>query len=240
LQMDFAAGVSHELRTPLAIICSAADNLAEGVVTSGPQVKYYGALIRNEGGRLSSMVDQILAFVAQESGRVRYDLQPLEIEGFIDQVLAESRTVIESSGLNLEKHIPPELPLVRADAVALAQCVQNLISNAVKYGADGGWIGVRAESRDTANGEEIQLTVADHGPGIAPPDLPHIFEPFYRGQIAAAIQARGTGIGLSLAKDIAEAMGGSLTVWSEPGKGSAFTLHIPAMDKGEQVLVEPA
>ncbi len=240
LQMDFAAGVSHDLRTPLTIICSAADNLAEGVVTSAPQVKYYGALIRNEGGRLSSMVDQVLAFVAQASGRARYDLQPLEIEGFIEQVLADSRTVIEASGLSLEKHIHPGLPLVRADAVALAQCVQNLISNAAKYGAGGGWMGLRAESRPTPGGEEIQLTVEDHGPGIAPAVLPHIFEPFYRGQVATSIQARGTGIGLSLAKDIAGAMGGSLTVWSEPGKGSSFTLHLPAVEKCEHGLAKPA
>ncbi|HUY12197.1 MAG TPA: HAMP domain-containing sensor histidine kinase [Terriglobia bacterium] len=240
LQMDFAAGVSHDLRTPLAIICSAADNLADGVVTSGPQVKDYGALIRNEGARLSSMVDQVLAFVAQESGRVRYDLQPLEIEGFIEQVLDGSRAVLESSGLHVEKHIPPDLPLVRADRVALAQCVQNLISNAAKYGAAGGWMGLRAEDRKTAHGEEIQLTVEDRGPGIAAADLPHIFEPFYRGQMAYSTQARGTGIGLGLAKDIAAAMGGSLTVRSEPGKGCAFTLHLPAMDKGEQVLAEPA
>ena len=239
LQMDFAAGVSHDLRTPVAIICSAADNLAEGVVTLGPQVKDYGALIRNEGARLSSMVDQVLAFVAQESGRVRYDLQPLEIGSFIDQVLAGSPAVIESSGLRVEKHIPPDLPLVRADRVALAQCVQNLISNAANYGAAGGWMGLRAESCLTSQGGEIQLTVEDRGPGIAAADLPHIFEPFYRGQTAHASQARGTGIGLGLAKDIAAAMGGSLTVRSEPGKGCAFTLHLPAMDKGEQVLAEP-
>jgi signal transduction histidine kinase len=242
LQMDFAAGISHELRTPLAIICSAADNLAEGVIISGPQVKHYGALIRDEGGRLTSLVDQILAFVAEESGRVRYDFQPLEIEGFVEQVLADSRTVIESSHLRLEKHISPDLPLVRADAVALSQCVQNLISNVAKYGSEGGWIGVQAESRMTTRGEEIQLTVEDRGQGIAPADLPHIFEPFYRGQAAAANQTHGTGIGLSLAKDIATAMGGTLTVRSEPGKGAAFTLHIPAMerDKDESALSRPA
>lgn len=228
LQIEFVAGVSHELRTPLAVICSAADNLAAGVVGSSEQTRQYGSLIRDEGRRLADMIGQILAFAKAQSSRGKYDLRAVEVESIIESALAASKPAIQQAGVEVAKQIDPDLPPVMTDQASLTNCVQNLLSNALKYGNEGGWVAVRASSEAGDKGTEVQISVEDRGPGIDPEDLPYIFEPFYRGARATGAQIHGTGLGLSLVKDFMEAQGGRVTVKSEPGKGSAFTLHVPA------------
>ena len=225
MRMDFVASVSHELRTPLAVISSAAENLADGVVESGAAVREYGQLIRDEGKRLGVMVERILQFSAVKSNR-RYQLGPVEVGPVIEAILAEAATAIHGAGFTLEKSVDPELPAALADEHGLKQCVHNLVGNALKYGGDARWIGVKAMVSTEAFGPEIQVTVNDRGPGIAAAELAHIFEPFYRGLHAHSIAAAGTGLGLSMTKEIAEAMGGRITVASKAGQGTAFTLHL--------------
>lgn len=227
LQMQFVAGVSHELRTPLTVICSAADNLADGVVSSPPQVQSYGAAIRNEGRRLSDMVEQILAFAGAQAGRLRPTLQPIEIDGIIDRAISACGPVLRESACQVEKHIQPDLPAVMGDPTSLTHCLRNLLHNALKYGKENEWIGVRAELSAGDRGPELQISVADHGPGIEPDDLPHVFEPFYRGRSVVASQVLGTGLGLSLVKQIIEAHRGRVKVTSTVGQGSCFTLYLP-------------
>ena len=130
---------------------------------------------------------------------------------------------IREAGVEVERHIEPDLPPVMADAASLESSLRNLISNAVKYGGQGHWVGIRAAN----GGAEVQISVEDKGPGIEPADLPHIFEPFYRGPDAVNAQIHGTGLGLSLVKRFIEAQGGRVTVKSTPGEGSSFTLHLP-------------
>lgn len=225
LQMEFVAGVSHELRTPVAVICSAADNLAEGFVGAKDQVKEYGALIRNEGRRLAGMIEQILRFAAGQSRPASYTLGPVPVSAAIARVLADIAALPEAEGFTVEREIEPDLPPVRADAAALAHCLGNLLSNALKYGGEARWARVRAGKTD--DGSRVRISVEDHGAGIDPADLPHIFEPFYRGKAAQAAQIHGAGLGLSLARDIAEGMGGRLEASSERGRGSIFTLELP-------------
>jgi signal transduction histidine kinase len=225
LQMEFVAGVSHELRTPVAVICSAADNLAEGFVGAKEQVKEYGALIRNEGRRLAGMIEQILYFSAGQAGRAHYEPQPVSVQEVIGRALAG--VAAEAEGFTVEREVEADLPLVRADPAALTRCLQNLLLNAWKYGGESHWASVRAEKATSAGTPRVRVDVEDHGPGIDPADLPHIFEPFYRGKSARAAQIHGAGLGLSLAREIVEAMGGHLTVTSEPGHGSLFTLDLP-------------
>ena len=227
LQMDFVAGVSHELRTPLAVICSAAENLADGVVESSASVKEYGELIRSEGRRLGGMVEQILLFTAGP-GR-RYQLRPVDVGAAVSASLAEAASTIVNAGFTVEKRVDPALPRAVADETALKQCLHNLIGNAVKYGDEGRWMGVRAMVATEAAGPEIQITVEDHGPGIDAGELEPIFEPFYRGRSAYSKQTHGTGLGLSLTKQIIEAIGGKITVTSAAGRGSAFTLRFPLL-----------
>lgn len=228
LQIDFVAGVSHELRTPLAVICSAADNLADGVVGAREQMQQYGSLIRSEGRRLSEMIDQILGFTAVLN-RKRQELRPVEVAGVIESAVATSASAFSEAGVEVARQIAPHLPPVMADVTSLAACLHNLISNALKYGKGSGWIGIRAQTGNGERGAEVQISVEDKGPGIDPADLPHIFEPFYRGAGVVAAQIHGTGLGLSLVKEMIEAQGGKVTVKSAPGQGSAFTLHLPAV-----------
>ena len=119
------------------------------------------------------------------------------------------------------------MPEVYADARALEAALCNLITNACKYGGPQGRIGL--DVRQAANGQaaEIQITVRDRGPGIPTDELPHLFEPFFRGHAARQAQIRGSGLGLSLVKNTIEAHGGRISVESAPGQGSAFTIHLP-------------
>jgi len=237
LQMEFVAGVSHELRTPVAVICSAADNLAEGFVGGKEQVKEYGALIRNEGRRLAGMIEQILRFAAGQSRPASYHLEPVAVSDAMARVLASVSALPEAEGLTVEREIEPDLPAVEADAAALTHCLENLILNALKYGGEQRWMRVRAWKSE--GGSRVRIAVDDRGAGIDPADLPHIFEPFYRGKSAQAAQIHGAGLGLSLARDIAEGMGGRLDASSEPGRGSTFTLELPAAGPTGHAAAEP-
>jgi len=237
LQMEFVAGVSHELRTPVAVICSAADNLAEGFVGTKDHVKEYGALIRNEGRRLAGMIEQILRFAAGQSRPASYDLGPVPVSESVARVQANIAALPEAEGFAVERDIDPDLPPVQADAAALTHCLENLILNALKYGGEKRWVRIRAGSTD--GGARVHISVEDRGEGIDPGDLPHIFEPFYRGKSARAAQIHGAGLGLSLARDIAEGMGGRLEVSSEPGRGSTFTLDLPAAGTQARPAEEP-
>ena len=125
--------------------------------------------------------------------------------------------------MQVHRDIALDLPPVIGDANALRSAVQNLIANAVKYGGRDHWVGIRAEHvRDRRHGE-VRITVSDHGNGIDAAELPHIFEPFYRGADAVAQQIHGNGLGLSLVRRIIEAHGGKVSATSRPGAGSAFT-----------------
>jgi signal transduction histidine kinase len=229
LQLDFVAGVSHELRTPLAVIRSAADNLADGVVEPTQPVKEYGELIRDESRRLGAMVEQILRFAADKPGR-QFDLRPIEISGAVATALVDSAPLIEKAGTSVEMNIEPGLPQALADQQGLQQCLLNLIGNAVKYGGDERWLAIRARQGERDGVPEVQITVEDKGLGIAPDESRQIFEPFYRGTAARTVGTHGTGLGLSLTNSIAEAMGGKITLESSPDRGSAFTLHLPVAE----------
>ena len=229
MRMDFVAGVSHELRTPLAVICSAAENLADGVVESAQPVKEYGELIRGEGRRLGAMVEQILRFSADKPGR-QFELRPIEISGAVATALVDSAPLIEKAGTSVEMSIEPGLPHALADQQGLQQCLLNLIGNAVKYGGQERWLAIRARRGGRDGVPEVQITVEDRGLGIEPDETRQIFQPFYRGAAARAVGTHGTGLGLSLTSSVAEAMGGKITLESSPGRGSAFTLHLPVAE----------
>jgi signal transduction histidine kinase len=228
LQMDFVTGVSHELRTPLAVISSAADNIADGVVDNKEQLMRYGKAIKSQTRQLIQLVEQILLFAATRENRYQYQLRVLEVQEILDAALNATAGLIHSAGIEVEQQVEPGMPPTVGDLTALSQCLQNLITNAVKYGGPNRWLGVRA--RSVPADHAIQIAIIDRGAGISASELPHIFEPFYRSPSVTAAQIRGTGLGLPLARSIAEAMGGRLMVTSEPGKGSSFVLHLPVAD----------
>lgn len=235
LQMDFVTAVSHELRSPLAIIKSAAENIVHGVVGSTEQVARYGAVIDGQTRRLSRLVEEVLLFAATREHRYRYELTTLGVPEIIDRALSEIADLVEASGFTVERDVPGDLPPVRGDLAALSQCLENLITNALKYSGGEKWIGIRArtEADPASVTHEVVITVEDRGIGIDSGDLTHVFEPFYRSARAIEAQIHGTGLGLSLARNIAEAMRGRLTAKSGPGPGVEFSLHLPVLpDEG--------
>jgi signal transduction histidine kinase len=233
MQVDFAASVSHELRTPLAVLCSAVDNIADGLVSGKDQISKYVGLIRNQSRQIDSLLGQVLLFAATQDGKGQYTMRPIAVQEIIDSVVADTAELIRNAGFVLEKHIDPGLPRVLGDTKALAHCLQNLITNALKYGKKGRWIAVRATCDETKSGQkkEIRISVSDHGNGIQRFEMHRIFEPFYRSPAAVAEQIHGTGLGLPIAKSLAEAMRGRLSVTSEVGVGSVFSLRLPVIEE---------
>ena len=233
LQMEFVASVSHELRTPLAVLSSAADNIADGLVEGKADLKKYGKVLQNQSRQMSGLVDQILLFASTEDRKRRYVLQPLEVTQIVEALEASTHELTQGAGFAVERHIEPGLPQVMGDLSALTQCLQNLVGNAVKYGSPGRWIGLRAfrGHAEHGAGEEVRISVSDKGIGMDRSEIPHIFEPFYRSPRVNAMQIHGTGLGLSLATRIAETLGGRLSVVSELSVGSTFTLHLPVVER---------
>jgi signal transduction histidine kinase len=227
-QMEFVAGVSHELRTPLAVICSAGENLADGVIDDRQQIQRYGEVIRNEGRRLTEMVEQVLEFAGIQSGRKAYNISSVDVASVIERALLALEPALSSDHFKIEKQVASYLPPVMADSSALSRAIQNLLDNAMKYSGDSRWIGVSARTEVLDGKFEVQIAVSDKGMGIAPADMLRVFEPFHRGQATVAAQIHGSGLGLSLVKHILEAHGGRVDVRSVEGQGSAFTLHLPA------------
>lgn len=234
LQLQFVAGVSHELCTPLAVINSAAENLADGVVDDPQQMREYGGMIREQGQRLERMVDEVLLFAAGKFDRAGFELEPVEIARVVKQSLDFSEPMLRAAGFAVEKDISADLPLVVADPGAVSKCVENLVSNAVKYGGERRWLAIRAKVAPADLQREVQISVEDKGIGIPAKDLANIFEPFYRVQNVREGRIRGVGLGLYLVKRLMEGMGGSVSVSSEIGRGTFFILHFPITNSAEQ------
>ncbi|HET7696811.1 MAG TPA: HAMP domain-containing sensor histidine kinase [Vicinamibacterales bacterium] len=222
-QLEFVATVSHELRTPLAVIRSAADNLADGVVSDEARIRQYGQLVRREGLRLTDLVEQILEFAGLQSGQRGMTARPVEIDRVLREVAATAEATAPP-GLRVEIAVADGLPPVPGDEAALRRVFQNLVGNAIKYGAEAGWIGITA----TRTASTVEISVSDRGIGIAAADHARIFDPFYRAPGVVAAQIQGAGLGLSLVKRIVEAHAGRITLKSAPGQGSTFTVSLPA------------
>ena len=230
LQMDFVASISHELRTPLAVIRSAAENIADGVVEGKDQLARYGSVIRNQSRQMTDLVNQILLFASTRERKNSYFLQSLQVSDIVNAAVENTVELAREAGFEVEQNVEPDLPAVMGDLHALSRCLQNLVGNAIKYGGPAGWVGIHAFYEKTGPHQGlIAIAVRDRGLGVDKADVPQIFEPFYRSSAVRAAQIHGTGLGLTLAKNIAEAMGGKLTVESKLGVGSVFTLHLPGV-----------
>ncbi len=221
LRTDFVAAVSHELRTPIASMRMLAELLEEGRVEPDEQGEVFEALAR-EARRLGETVDRLLGFSRMAAGRHVIE----RVEARVAEVVAASVDTFE------ERH--PDMPRVERafaedamagiDAGQIRLAVDNLLANAAKYAPAG--TPYRASVRRQGGG--VAITIADRGPGIARRDQGRIFEPFERADDRLSRATEGSGIGLSLVRHVARAHGGRASVESEPGRGAAFTLWIPA------------
>lgn len=231
-QMEFVAGVTHELRTPLAVITAASQNLADGVTTDQNQVKRYGGAIRDQGKRLTSMVEQVLRFAGLASGRMEIQQEHVNLEDVIYQAVGDCQPELAASGTECSEDIAENLPVVTGDPEALGHALRNLLVNAAKHG-EGSPVRIIAKASSEGKKGTVRISVRDQGPGIDPADLPHIFEPFYRGKRATSEQIRGSGLGLALVQKIVEAHHGRIEVASSTAPeshGTTFTMRFPAED----------
>lgn len=235
LQMDFVTGVSHELRTPLTVIRTAAYNLRGKLAANPAMVEKYGALIQKESERLAGIVEQVLEFARSGSSAHPLQAEPVDVAATAQQALAACQPSIEAACVRIETAWESDLPHVLAEPRALAHCIQNLISNAVKYGGQAGWVGLSA----ARSGDFVEIRVADRGPGIPPAELPHVFDPFFRGRRAIDDQIHGTGLGLSLVKSAVESFGGQVGVRSREGRGAEFLIRLRMAPQASE-LVQPA
>ncbi|HEY6552726.1 MAG TPA: HAMP domain-containing sensor histidine kinase, partial [Vicinamibacteria bacterium] len=233
-QLEFVAGVSHELRTPVAVLASAGENLADGIVSDPATVKRYGRVVRDEARRLAEMVEQVLDFAGSYAGRRAYRFEEVDLESLARECLGALRPALEEAGACVLASIEPGLPRVRADRAALRRAVLNLLQNAVKYGGPSPKVGFRITGARGPGRGEVRIAVEDHGLGIAPADRERIFEPFERGEEAQARQIRGSGLGLSLVSRIVEAHSGRITLTSTPGQGSTFVVSLPVSSAGPE------
>jgi signal transduction histidine kinase len=222
-QMEFVAGVTHELRTPLAVILSASQNLADGVASGAAQTQRYGGVIHAQTRRLSSMVEQVLRFAGLSSQHGEIQRAPVAIHELLAEAVKDSEPELMAAGCKLKQDIAEALPELQGDRAALLHCLRNLLSNAAKH-APGANVTLRVGSDGAGM---VEIAVEDQGPGFAPGDLPHLFEPFYRGGRAKDEQVQGSGLGLSLVKKIVEAHGGKVEATNRAGGGAVIRMLLP-------------
>jgi len=226
-QMNFVANVSHELRTPLTVIRGAAHNIKRGVVQERAQLDQYAGLIIQHTEQLTEMIEQLLELAGARKNQAALARNPVALAEVLLDAIAATKRDAEIAGCAVELSIAAPLPEVSGDAAALRRVFQNLLTNAARHGGTGGWIGVTATA---VNGAEpiIEVRVGDRGPGIPENEQAEIFKPFVRGAAAQEKQIRGSGLGLSLVKEMVEAHGGAVFVRSQPGQGATFTVRLPA------------
>jgi signal transduction histidine kinase len=225
---ELIVNVSHELRTPIASIRAHIESLTmrDDARTLDPEVARYLEVIDRETERLSALVDDLLAVARAEAGELKLTVGPVSV----GQVVHHVREALAPMARRQRKVVLMErmpagtLPLVLADGDRLAQVMMNLVRNAVAYTPEGGMVSIEA----AADGpDRVALTVADTGIGIPRDDLDRVFDRFYRTDASRTRSTGGFGLGLSIARDLVEAMGGTITVESEVGSGSRFTVNLP-------------
>jgi len=222
LMSEYVSDVSHEFKNPLTVIRESINIILKRDTANAinPRDKRMLELGRNNTDRLIRLINDLLDLSKIESGRLTIHPTQVNIADIINDVLSMYTTAIEEKKLRIATHIKTEDATIEADADKITQVVINLLSNAIKYTASGDKVDVFITRTDSS----LILEFADSGPGIAPDDLPRIFNKFER--ITAESQ-EGTGLGLPIAKEIIELHGGSIEAQSSPGQGSVFTVTLP-------------
>lgn len=228
MKSDFASSVSHELKTPLCSMRAFLEMLIDGDIEGEDAQREHLGLVLNETDRLARLVQNLLNLSRLEAGITRMDRKPVALAELLSHLRDVVTPLAAARQQTIVFDISEFLPLVTGDSNLLEQCVMNLVSNAIKYTPEGGSVRVAA----ALNGSQVEIRVADTGVGIPEKALELIFERFTRIENNAGLKATGTGLGLPLAKFVAEAHGGQITVRSEVGQGSEFRLLLPARRGG--------
>jgi signal transduction histidine kinase len=220
---NFVANVSHELKTPLSLLSLFSEILELGrVKNEAKKIEYY-QIIRHESLRLNKMIDNILDFSKIEAGRKTYNFADGDMAEVIEKVLASYRYQITNSGFEVKTNMQASLPPVLIDRDAMAQAISNLLDNAIKYSGDVKQLSITTQMLPS----KLSVEIADQGIGIPRAEQGKIFEKFYRVGNGLVHDVKGSGLGLSLVKHIIEAHKGTISVESDVGKGSRFTILLP-------------
>ena len=222
---NFVANVSHELKTPLSLLSMFSEILELGRVPNEEKKTEYYRIIRQESLRLNNVIDNILDFSKIEAGRKTYNFADSDMGEVIEKVLSSYRYQIVNSGFDVQTNIQPDLPSVLIDRDAMAQAISNLVDNAIKYSGEVKQLSIKTETR----GSDLSVEITDRGIGIPRAEQAKVFEKFYRVGNGLVHDVKGSGLGLSLVKHIIEAHKGTISVESDVGKGSRFTILLPLM-----------
>jgi two-component system phosphate regulon sensor histidine kinase PhoR len=223
---EFVANVSHELRTPLSLIKGYVETLLDGARNNPEVAERFLKIIERNAQRLDLLIQDLLTISALEAGRVKLNLQTVELRPLVEKVLSDLKPPADNKNITLANQLPDLI--ATADVSRLEQVLANLVDNSIKYGRTQG--AVTVGGRKAGDGK-IEIFVQDDGPGIPPESLDRIFERFYRVDKARSREQGGTGLGLSIVKHIVQSHGGKVWVKSEPGKGSTFFFTLPEGEK---------
>ncbi len=210
------ADVAHELRTPLAVIQGNLEGLLDQIY---PRDDAHLTSLLDETRVLARLVEDLRTLALSESGALKLQKEPTDPGILVNEVIGAFRAQADAAGITLRVEAPAPLPLLEVDPTRIREVLTNLVANALRYTARGGTVRVTCEPA----GQSVTIAVADDGAGIAPDDLPHVFDRFYK-----SADSRGTGLGLAIAKSLVEAHGGSIEALSQSGKGTTMRVRLPA------------
>jgi two-component system phosphate regulon sensor histidine kinase PhoR len=230
MRADFVANASHELRTPLAALSGFIDTL-QGPARDDPAAqKRFLPIMQAQATRMARLIDDLLSLSRIELNAHRPPATPLDVVPLVHQVLDGLQTLARDRAVTITLDAPARPQLVLGDRDELIRVFENLIENALKYGAAGKRVEITVSVGEMAEGTpELRVAVRDYGPGIAPEHLPRLTERFYRVDVAESREQGGTGLGLALVKHILNRHRGRLSIASTPGAGATFTAHIPLL-----------
>lgn len=223
LKSDFVSTVSHEFKSPLTSIRQIAEMLETGRIPSEERRQKYYEVLLEQSERLSLLTENVLSFAKMEEGKREFVFAQADVKALLLEIVSTIQDRVRHDGFEIEADIENSFPPIMADVAALTQAIANLIDNAVKYSGESKRIDVNAQ----VDGQHFVIAVRDYGVGIKKEEVNKIFDRFYRGGDELTRTVKGSGLGLTLVKQIVEAHKGSIQVESEPGKGSVFMLNLP-------------
>lgn len=222
LRRQMTADIAHELRTPLSIILGHTEALRDGVLPPTPETH---ALLHDEAIRLNRLIEDLRTLSLADAGELSLNRRPTDPGALLKRALALQAPRLQQNAITLRTDIAPNLPTLEVDPDRLLQVLNNLLDNAARHTPAGRQLICRAAlAPDT---RRVLISLSDSGPGIAPADLPFIFERFYRADKSRQHDATGSGLGLAIAKSIVEAHGGRIWAESQPGTGATFWIELP-------------